>query len=123
MKLRIKGNSIRIRLTKTEVASISSEEGYLEEEISFGNTKLIYALQQVGTGNELSASFEGNKITLFVPSALTNGWPQNNVVGFEANMPLGDNRSLYLLLEKDFVCLDHTTEDQSDNYENPNKVC
>jgi len=27
------------------------------------------------------------------------------------------------LLEKDFVCLDHTTEDQSDNYENPNTTC
>ncbi len=60
---------------------------------------------------------------MFVPSALTNGWPQNNVVGFEANMPLDENKSLYLLLEKDFVCLDHTNEDQSDNYENPNKVC
>jgi len=123
MKLRIKGNSIRIRLTKTEVDRISSEEGYLEEETSFGNTHFIYALQQVGTGNELSASFEGNKITMFVPAALTNGWPQNSVVGFETNVPLEENKSLYLLLEKDFVCLDHTNEDQSDNYENPNKVC
>lgn len=123
MKLRIKGNSIRIRLTKTEVERISSEEGYLEEETSFGNANFIYALQQVGSGTELSASFEGNKMTMFVPSALTDGWPKNNVVGFEVNMPLDDNKSLYLLLEKDFVCLDHTNEDQSDNYENPNKVC
>lgn len=123
MKLRIKGNSVRLRLTKTEVDRISSEDGYLEEQTSFGNTHFTYALQQVSSGNELSASFDGNKITMFVPSALTNGWPQNNVVGFEANMPLGENKSLYLLLEKDFVCLDHTNEDQSDNYENPNKVC
>jgi hypothetical protein len=123
MKLRIKGNSIRIRLTKTEVNRISSEDGYLEEQTSFGNTTFIYALQQVVTGDELSASFEGNKITMFVPSSLTNDWPQNNVVGFEANMLLPDNKSLYLLLEKDFVCLDHTTEDQSDHYDNPNKAC
>jgi len=27
------------------------------------------------------------------------------------------------LVEKDFICLDETTEDQSDNYENPNKTC
>ncbi len=123
MKLRIKGNSVRIRLTKTEVDRISSEDGYLEEETSFGNSKFIYALQQVSTGNELSAAMEGNKITMFVPSALTNGWPENDTVGFEAKMPLEDNKSLYLLLEKDFVCLDHTNEDQSDNYENPNRVC
>jgi hypothetical protein len=38
-------------------------------------------------------------------------------------MPLGNGQSLKLLLEKDFVCLDHTDEDQSDNYPNPNKTC
>ncbi|MBK7374129.1 MAG: hypothetical protein KTQ13_01515 [Ferruginibacter sp.] len=122
MKLRIKGNSVRIRLTKTEVNTIATT-GYLEEETVFGNNKFAYALQKVEEGNELSAAFDGNKMTMFVPAALTNGWPANKVVGFEASMPVAGNRSLYLLLEKDFVCLDHTTEDQSDNYENPNKIC
>jgi len=27
------------------------------------------------------------------------------------------------LVEKDFQCLDHTLEDQSDMYHNPNKTC
>jgi hypothetical protein len=36
-------------------------------------------------------------------------------------MPFFEDNSLYLLVEKDFVCLDETSEDQSDNYENPNK--
>ena len=122
MKIRIKGNSLRIRLTKTEVSRIATQ-GYLEEETVFGNNKLIYALQKVETGNELSAAFEGNKITMFVPEVLTKDWPLNNVVGFDAKMPVAENSSLYLLLEKDFVCLDHTNEDQSDNYDNPNKAC
>jgi len=30
---------------------------------------------------------------------------------------------LKLLLEKDFVCLDDTDEDQSDQYDNPNAKC
>jgi hypothetical protein len=122
MKLRIKSNSIRIRLTKTEVSTLASA-GYLEDETLFANNKLVYALQKVEAGNELWAAFEGNKITLFVPSILIKDWPENNVVGFEANMPVAENKTLYLLLEKDFVCLDHTTEDQSDHYENPNKAC
>lgn len=122
MKLRIKGNSLRIRLTKTEVNTISTT-GYLEEETLFGNTKLVYALQRVDEGNALTATLEQNKITVFVPAALTKDWPENNIVGFEANMPIADNKTLYLLVEKDFVCLDHTNEDQSDNYENPNKTC
>ena len=122
MKLRIKGNSLRIRLTKTEVSTLAAT-GYLEEQTRFADSKFVYALQQVFSGNELSAAFDGNKITMFIPAALLKDWPENNLVGFDANMPLGDNRSLYLLLEKDFVCLDDTTEDQSDNYENPNKTC
>lgn len=122
MKLRIKGNSVRIRLTRTEVARIATE-GYLEEQTSFGTNALIYALKQVDTGNELSAAMEANKITLFIPSSLSQDWPSNNVVGFSAKMPIGNGETLYLLLEKDFVCLDHTDEDQSDNYENPNRVC
>ncbi len=122
MKLRIKGSSLRIRLTKTEVSTIATT-GYLEEETLFGTNKLVYALQRVDEGNALTAAFDQNKITVFVPAALTNDWPDNNIISFEANMPIADNKTLYLLLEKDFVCLDHTTEDQSDNYENPNKTC
>jgi hypothetical protein len=30
-----------------------------------------------------------------------------------------NGKELFLLLEKDFVCLDETIEDQSDNYPNP----
>jgi hypothetical protein len=122
MKLRIKGNSIRIRLTKTEVSIISST-GYLQEETLFGNNGFIYALQRVDEGDALTAALELNKIIMFVPAAVITDWPTNNIVGFEATIPLADNKSLYLLLEKDFVCLDESTEDQSDNFDNPDKIC
>ena len=122
MKLRIKSNSIRIRLTKTEVEKLANT-GYLEDQTLFANNKFVYVLQMVDEGNELSASLDTNKITMFVPAVLIKDWPENNIVGFNANMPVAENEKLYLLLEKDFVCLDETTEDQSDNYENPNKTC
>ena len=122
MKLRIKGNSIRIRLTRSEVNEFVSM-GYLEEHISFGNNKLVYALQSSNELKEMSASYELNKISVIVPAILLVNWPENTTVGFKATMPLTGTDSLYLLLEKDFVCLDETTEDQSDNYENPNKNC
>ena len=122
MKLRIRGNSLRIRLSKKEVAKIA-EDGYLEEQTSFGENKFIYALEKVDKGNELTASLDLNKITVFVPSVLVNSWPENDITGFNANMPLSGKDSLFLLLEKDFICLDETTEDQSDNYENPHKTC
>ena len=114
MKLRIKGNSLRIRLTKTEV-NIIANTGYLEEETLFSNNKFMYALQRVDEGNELSAALEENKMIIFVPSSLTKEWPTNNIIGFNAEMPVADNKTLFLLIEKDFVCLDETTVDQSED--------
>ena len=122
MKIRIKGNSIRIRLTKPEVGQLA-DTGRLEEQTLFANNRLVYSLQSTDIGNELSAAYHADTITMFVPKELIQGWPQNDVVGFSANMAINENDNLYLLLEKDFVCLDETSEDQSNNYENPNKTC
>jgi hypothetical protein len=122
MKLRIKGNSLRIRLTKTEVSKLA-ETGDLEEQTIFPNNRFVYALQKAGEAEVLSATFENNKITMFVPATFIKDWPANNIVGLDNKMPLPGNEYLYLLIEKDFLCLDETTEDQRDNYENPNKTC
>lgn len=122
MKLRIKGNSLRIRLNKTEVSTIETT-GYLQEETWLGNNCFVYALQRVDEGDTLTAALEENKMIMYVPAALTKDWPANDIIGFDAHIPLANNKTLYLLLEKDFICLDETTEDQSDNYENPNKAC
>jgi hypothetical protein len=123
MKIRIYGNSVRIRLSRSEVEKFG-KEGYLEDKTEFGDSNLIYALQSKPNGNDLSASFDGNKITMFVPEKLQREWTGSEKVGYEANMPIGNDKTLYLLLEKDFKCIDNTMmEDQSDNYENPNKTC
>ncbi len=120
MKLRIKGNSLRIRLTKTEVSKLA-QTGYLEEHTIFLNNRFMYTLQKIDESQELSAAFENNKMTIFVPGSFVKDWPGNNVTGLDTKMLISQTDSLYLLIEKDFVCLDETTEDQSDNYNNPNK--
>jgi len=122
MKLRIKGNSIRYRLTRTDVSNLAAN-GYLEEQTNFLDGRFIYALQTDAGITELKATYSNNKITMFVPASFVKNWPANDVVGCNAKMPLSESTSLYLLLEKDFVCLDESTEDQSDNFDNPNKTC
>lgn len=122
MKIRIKGNSLRMRLSKSDVARITTV-GYIEERTQFINNAFIYSLQRVPAGSQLSASFEAGKITMFVPQSLIVDWDVNDIITFDAYMSVGAGEELYLLLEKDFQCLDHTTEDQSDNYLNPNKTC
>jgi hypothetical protein len=112
MKIRIKGNSLRYRLTKSDV-NLFSERGYLEEHTSFAGEMLTYALQK-DTGNQLFARFKENKITLSIPVSMSDEWILTDRVGFG-----GDDNGLSLLIEKDFKCLDNVAEDQSDNYPNP----
>ncbi len=49
-----------------------------------------------------------------MPAVMANEWANTARVGFENN-----EGEIYLLVEKDFVCLDTVNEDQSDNYPNP----
>ena len=118
MKIRIKGNSVRLRLSKSEVDSFG-EQGYVEEQTQFGSTALTYALQRYN-GEQMKADFTDGKVTMYLPEQLAEQWKDERKVGFDAMMPLPGGNELYLLLEKDFKCLDATGgEDQSDNYDNP----
>lgn len=122
MKIRIQGNSVRFRLSRTEVEKLCST-GQIEDATSFGITQFGYAVKSDATIEQLTASYTEHQITLSVPQSFLENWPDNQLVGFEANMLLDGENTLYLLIEKDFKCLDNTTEDQSDNYENPLKSC
>lgn len=117
MKIRIKGNSLRYRLTKPEVA-LFARKGMVREKIHFGTAALQYELLS-STGHQLSAAFRDNHITLYFPAAWINEWTSTGKVGYAHTLLLENNETLHLLVEKDFTCLENVTEDQSDNYPNP----
>jgi hypothetical protein len=112
MKIRIKENALRYRLTKSDISSLA-DNGYLQEQTSFAKQPLIYALKAVEE-DILSAGFSGNTITLFMPKQMAAELINTDKVGFKAI-----SGALQLLVEKDFTCLDNVDEDQSDNYPNP----
>jgi hypothetical protein len=112
MKIRIKSNSLRYRLTRSEVEHFA-QEGVIKEKIQIGDKALTYILQRTAE-DEMSASFHNNIITLLMPKKMADEWTGTERVGFDAT-----NNDLYLLIEKDFTCLDNVDEDQSDNYPNP----
>lgn len=112
MKIRIKGNSLRYRLTKSDMYRLS-HEGYLEDKTDFDGRQLVYVIQKTND-KELSAFFDDNVICLQVPGKMISELDSTNRTGFD-----GKQGDLYLLVEKDFTCLDNVDEDQSDNYPNP----
>jgi len=122
MKIRIKGNSVRLRLSKSEVKRLVVT-GQVTEKTAFGDSHLHYAIEVTEKGDTITAVFRQQTIIISIATALVQGWENNSVVGFDAHQPLKEGGTLYLLVEKDFVCMDATNEDQADNYENPNKTC
>lgn len=123
MKIRIKGNSVRIRIVKTELTNFGND-GFLEERTEFPNGALIYRLESKAGINNLEADISGSTITIYMPEAMKKEWVDTEIVGYRNDAPLGDGKSLFILIEKDFKCLDgEVLEDQSDNFENPSQVC
>jgi hypothetical protein len=125
MKVRIKGNSIRYRLTQSEVKTLA-ESGFLAESTQFGpdpEQTFTYVLESIADLDHLSASFDGHVIKFFVPSDWALDWHESDRIGFEQTLEVAPGVALYLLLEKDFTCLEKTSEDQSDNYPHPNPNC
>ena len=112
MKLRIKSNSLRYRITKTDVAQLL-KDGYIKEKVNFGDDELVYVLQSTND-EQLAADFKNNIITLYMPKKMLAELAGTDKIGFE-----NTRGALHLLIEKDFTCLDNVAEDQSDNYPNP----
>lgn len=124
MKIRILGNSIRLRLSQTEVQHLS-EKGKVEEQTQFGlapNSVLIYSILRKETPT-IHAAYSDNYIQIFLPNQMASDWAASDEVGLENHMPLGDGNALHILIEKDFKCLTERSEDESDLFPNPNESC
>jgi hypothetical protein len=121
MKVRIKGNSIRFRLSKSEVETVVTT-GSLMETTSFINSTLTFELS-VKPIDKLSAEYQNNTIRMFIPDKLIANWHLNDEVSIDGSMSLPGAETLDLLLEKDFKCIDRVEEDQSDYFPNPKENC
>ncbi len=118
MKLRIKGDSIRMRLTQTELNDFVAHRR-VSAVLHFPSGRaLVYALESSPDITELTARFLGNEITVRMPHAWTEEWATTDRVGFEGAQAIADGHYLSLLIEKDFECL-HKRPDELDAFPHP----
>lgn len=123
MKLRIRGNSIRLRLLRGEVAEFSST-GTLRETVNFGASNLTYILQIADGANDLSVNFADGEIVVSVPPAAARDWTETETVSLTGEQKNEDGAVLKILVEKDFVCLDRIDDDDNrDAYPNTSHKC
>jgi hypothetical protein len=122
MKVRIKGDSLRLRVSRSEVARLL-EGDCLEETIHFApdaRARFTYALQQDHLIGKPAVEYTENRAAVVIPADQANAWGITDQVGIAAEIDLGEIGSLALLIEKDFACLDRSDEDNEDTFSNPN---
>ena len=117
MKLRIKGNTIRIRLSETEVSMLAEGNSVLEE-THFPSSKLTYKIQP---SNAEAVDFINDMVLVNLTQVEINNWANTDAVTISKEVSLRNDDILSILVEKDFKCLTVRPEDESELYPNPNK--
>ena len=119
MKLRIKGSSLRLRLTQGEVRRLEAE-GEIAEEVHFGGgARLIYRLRTDDQGSDISASYGDNIIDVRIPREAALTWSRTELVTLTHAEPVAGGE-LRIVIEKDWNCLaPREGEDESDHFPHP----
>lgn len=124
MKVRILGNSIRFRLKRPEVSQFE-KTGKVTEVVEFGpeDSDQLRFILEVHTGAGLAVTFHSNTTTVKVPVATAQEWIQTELVGFDGKVDTAKGRTISVLVEKDFVCIDGNEKDNEGAYPNPMLNC
>ncbi len=120
MKIRIRDNSIRLRLTRGEV-DVMRENGVVRSRTGFpGGRYLSYALESSPACVQPAAFYSDNEIRVCLPEKVVSVWTVTEQVSIEGVQTLDDGEQLSILVEKDFACLaPRAGEDDSDAFPNP----
>lgn len=122
MKLRIRGNSVRLRLLRGEVRELGAY-GRVSETIHFGLSPeqiLTYSLETASSVDEITAQFSDNQIKILLPVNIARNWVESEQISLSGAKILDSANTLQILIEKDFVCLDRDGDpDNLDAYPHP----
>jgi hypothetical protein len=119
VKLKLHGNSIRLRLTRSEVARFGAC-GRLEEVFEYGpspDQQLIYGIESVKS-DSIGIRVGQNAIFALIPAALAHEWAASDRVGVWGEVNHPDGRRVDVLIEKEFRRI-HGGKSDPDLYPNP----
>ena len=112
MKLRLEGNSIRLRVRKSDINALMKNEA-ITEALTFPNGDVFqYKLTTNNTALDIDAQLVSNVLTISLPRSIATDWMQTDAVGIEKIVSNG----LFILIEKDFPCTDRPWENTRDTF-------
>ncbi|WP_035354333.1 DUF7009 family protein [Edaphobacter aggregans] len=121
MKLRIKGDSLRLRVSRSELARLLGGER-VEDTVHFApipDARLTYALESASQADPVRIQYEPQNVTVFLSEEQAEFWAKDSEVGIYTSINIGPARSLEIIVEKDFACLDRSEEENADTFVNP----
>jgi hypothetical protein len=120
VKLRVRDNSIRLRLTRNEV-ELARTDGLVRGTVPLaGNSNFDYVLESSPATVKPEAHISNNVLTVRIPEAEILSWSGSDEVSISATQLLDGGNELSILVEKDFACLaPREGEDESDMFPNP----
>ncbi len=117
MKLRIRGDTLRFRLTRGEVKTWAATGG-LSDSVTLdpdAQRSLTYGLT-LDPEASWNVLFHEGRLEVSVPESAVRQWAETDQVGLEHSFSWG----LRVAVEKDFHCLEHRPgEDDSDAFAHP----
>jgi hypothetical protein len=121
MKLRIKGNSLRLRVSRSELDRLMSGNR-IEETIRFApepDARLTYVLESATSISSTTVRYSQQRIAVVLNHDELRIWNETGQVGIYASVYVGSGELLGLVVEKDFACLDGSDEENKDSFVNP----
>ncbi len=120
MKLRVRDNSIRLRLTRGEVDELR-DKGLVTRRTGFpGGRDFRYELESSPASVSPGAFLSDGVMTVRLPESTVLAWATTEQVSIHGEQLLLDGDKLSILVEKDFACLaPREGEDESDMFPHP----
>lgn len=122
MKLRIQGNSLRIRVGRSELAQFL-HQGRIEDAVQFTpapEARLAYALEvSPADTTQTQVRYSLQEVAVILAPRQVVQWSLETEVGVYSQVPIGAGNLLEVIVEKDFACLDRSDEGNKDAFANP----
>jgi hypothetical protein len=113
VKLRIQDNSLRFRLTQTEVIRLK-ENGRVEAEVRFTQDRALrYIVASTQAIEDIEVEYTADCVRVFLPGPWVLAWADSDQVS------IAGHGRVQVLVEKDFQCLHGSDRRDPDAWPNP----
>ncbi|MFM7152501.1 MAG: DUF7009 family protein [Bacteroidota bacterium] len=117
MKLRLDERSARLRLNKSDIEALKSQDS-VKTVVTLPGGNFEYSIESKSDIEKVECILSGSAFLVLLPAAMAEKWVQSDDVGIYAAVSVGnDGKAVQIILEKDFPCLHGDPGEQSGRFD------